>query len=874
MHRPELLAPAGDEASLAAALAAGADAVYFGLDEGLNARARATNFSAATLQDTVDRVHRAGARALLTLNTLVFEAELAWLEGLLRVAATAGVDAVIVQDPAVALLARAVAPTMAVHASTQMTVSSPEAARFAADLGCVRIVAPRELSLPEIARLVAGTPLEVEVFVHGALCVSWSGQCLTSEAWGGRSANRGQCAQSCRLPYTLVVDGRALDTGDVRYLLSPLDQAAFRALPRLVELGVASLKIEGRLKGPTYVATAVGAYARWLDAIAAGEAASPAAQARVRSDVTRLGVAYSRGFGDGFFAGSDHQDLVEGRFPKHRGVLLGVVTEVQRGAVRVDPATRAATGALAVGGSPPAGPVAAPLPPVGGAAAEDARGVPGAPITPFPGLGVGFDTGQPEAEEPGGPIWAVSEAGEGWWLQFSRDNHAIARVAPGDRVWVTHDPRLDAEVERLVGAGEPEGRLGVQVTVSGTAGSPCRVRMVCGGVAVEGDFGTLAPAVGRGLDAAHLADKLGAFGGTPFRLGELQVGDLGAGLHLSPSVLKAARRELVPRLLAAVLGASRHPVAPGPVAAQVVDAARARAARRSWTPPAAPELVVLCRNDAQLDAALAAGLPYVELDWMELSGLGRAVARARAAGAAVGIATVRVHKPGEEAYDRRIAALSPDAVLVRHWAGLVHFASLPDAERPVIHGDFSLNVTNSVTAHHLLAVGADTWTAAHDLDATQLHAVLRNVDPGRVTVVVHHHVAAFHTEHCVYAHTMSSGRDFRTCGRPCEAHRLALRDPTGLDHPVVVDVGCRNTVFEARAGSAARAVGRLREAGVRRFRVELVWESGDEAAAVIAAYRDLLAGRATAAEVLRRVAAHEQFGVTAGTMRTFGTAAP
>src|SRR5690606_12492131 len=204
-RRPELLAPAGDLDSLKAALAAGADAVYFGLDEGFNARARASNFPLDTLEETVGRIHRANARAYLTLNTLVFESELPLLEPVLRRVAEAGVDALIVQDPAVMLLARALCPELELHASTQMTLSSAEGLRFARTLGVTRAVVPRELSVAELERLSGQTDMELEVFIHGALCMSWSGQCLTSEAWGGRSANRGQCAQSCRLPYTLIV---------------------------------------------------------------------------------------------------------------------------------------------------------------------------------------------------------------------------------------------------------------------------------------------------------------------------------------------------------------------------------------------------------------------------------------------------------------------------------------------------------------------------------------------------------------------------------------------------------------------------------------------------------------------------------------------
>jgi putative protease len=301
-----------------------------------------------------------------------------------------------------------------------------------------------------------------------------------------------------------------------------------------------------------------------------------------------------------------------------------------------------------------------------------------------------------------------------------------------------------------------------------------------------------------------------------------------------------------------------------------VDAAVQRRQVTSWQPPVAPELIPLCRNDAQLDAVIAAGLPQVELDWMELVGLTRAVDKARAAGLRVTIATVRVQKPGEDGYDRRIARLKPDGVLVRHWGGLMQFAQLPQADRPAVHGDFSLNVTNSLTAHHLLALGADTLTVAHDLDETQLLALLTRVPAERLTVTVHHHIPTFHTEHCVYAHLLSQGKDFRTCGRPCETHAVSLRDHVGQQHPVIVDVGCRNTVFNAQAQSAAEVVPTLLARGVKRFRVEFVRESEAEARSVLQAWQALLAGALTPTELHRQIEVHEQFGVTSGTMRTLG----
>src|SRR5438093_7837057 len=267
--RPELLAPAGDEERLKAAVAAGADAVYFGLRGGFNARARADNFAAADLPRVFDFLHARGVQGFVTFNTLVFDRELPVAEQALADIARAGADAILVQDLGIARLARQICPGLPLHASTQMTISSAEAAEIAKSLGITRIVLPRELSIDEIRAMAARTDLELECFVHGALCVSWSGQCLTSEALQQRSANRGQCAQSCRMPYDLVVDGRvetARGDEQLKYLLSPRDLAACDLLPQLIEAGICCFKIEGRMKGPEYVANVVDKYRRALDA--------------------------------------------------------------------------------------------------------------------------------------------------------------------------------------------------------------------------------------------------------------------------------------------------------------------------------------------------------------------------------------------------------------------------------------------------------------------------------------------------------------------------------------------------------------------------------------------------------------------------------
>ena len=866
-RKPEVLAPAGDLSALQAALAAGADAVYFGLQEGFNARARTGNFTLADLAATVARIHRAGARAHLAVNTLVFEPELPFVERVLRRAAECGVDALIVQDPAVAVLARAICPDLAVYASTQMTISSAEGSVFAASLGATRVVVPRELSVVEIRRFAEGSALELEVFIHGALCVAWSGQCLTSEAWGGRSANRGQCAQSCRMPYDLVLDGAVRELGDVSYLLSPKDLAGLRAVSDLVAVGVHGLKIEGRQKGAAYVATATTMYRHWVDAVTAEHGPTAADESAVQADLLRTSLVYTRGFGDGFLGGPDHQTLVEGRFPKHRGVFLGRVAQVGREVVVVeqDPDGRPWTGGRAAERPPhaPLGAPAAALRGLGGA--DDASDGPrAAALEPRAGMGVVFDAGCPEDEhEPGGPIFAVEPRRDGWVLRFGQPGPDLTRVAAGQRVWITSDPLIARDTERLPQADEPEGRIAVTLAVHGAVGGPLRVVAHAGHARGEtASVSRLEPAAGGGLTAALLRAKLAAFGGTPFRLATLDLAALAPGLHLPVSELKALRRALVVELLTQIERGPARDVVAGPWAPRLRAAARVvRPAR--WPTLAAPQLIALCRNAEQLEAVIASGAREVELDWMELVGLGRAVERARRVGLQVTLATVRVQKPGEEGYDHRLAVLAPDAVLVRHWGALVHFQQLGDGTaRPLLHGDFSLNVTNSITAAELFERGLDTLTASHDLDRAQLLALLDAAPAERFTIVLHHRIATFHTEHCVYAHLLSEGRDFRTCGRPCEQHEVGLRDHQGRTHTVIVDVGCRNTVFNSEVQSAAELAPALIARGVRRFRVEFVRESQAEAERVLAAYRDLLAGRSTPEESIARAEASAHYGVS------------
>jgi putative protease len=842
-HVPEILAPVGSEEALEAALVSGADVVYLGLSEGFQARARSNAFSLARLPQLVQQVHRAGVKLYLTVNTLVFERELVALEEFLRSVIAAGVDALIIQDPAAALLAHALCPELPLHASTQMTISSAEGARFAASLGISRVVLPRELSAKEVARFTANSPMAAEVFVHGALCMAWSGQCLTSEAFSDRSANRGQCSQACRMPYGLVVDGEPRDLGDMRYLLSPRDLAAHEQLPQLMAAGVHALKIEGRYKNGAYVISAVDSLRNWRDAVARGPSTADSEQ--LERDLFRTRLTYSRGASAGFLAGDDHQSLVEGTSPKHRGIRMGQVRAVRGHTVQ-----------LAVPAS----------------FRERLRA----------GMGVMFEVGDPERDDtPGGPIFSVCwleqrgkplpviDASAQVELGFGDPGPDLTRIKPGVWVWLTGDPQIAREAEHRAKNPSPVGRIPLSLEVSGRDGQTLTVRATATFstrtlTTQTGSVSPLTAARGGGIDDALLRDKLAALGGSPFHLAALERSGLPPGLHLPVSELKQLRRDLVDDLTAQLARAPWRLSSTEPVLPRLRTPAPAIPAR-ALAEEQAPRIVPLCRTAEQLAAVIAAGVTpgdEVELDFMELVGLGAAVRCAREAGLHVTIATIRVQKPGEEGYDRRLASLAPDAVLVRHWGALMHFAERTEHDKPRLHGDFSLNVTNAITAQHVLGLGLDTLTASHDLDREQLLALLDATPRGRVAVTIHHHIATFHNSHCVYAHLLSTGNDYRNCGRPCETHKLALRDFAGHDHPVIVDVGCRNTVFNAQAQSAAPLVPQLRAHGVRRFRVEFVWETAEQVQQTLSSYRALIGGQISPQSALRKVGVHEQYGVT------------
>ena len=835
-HKPEVLAPAGGWECAKAAVENGADAIYFGVGR-FNARVRADNFVADDLPKLMRFLHRRGVRGYVTFNTLIFSDELAEAASELRRIIEAGADAAIVQDVGVARLIREISPDFPIHASTQMTISSASGVRFARELGASLAVLSREVNVRELAAIVArgnadpACALPLELFVHGALCVAYSGQCLTSESLGGRSANRGECAQACRLPYELICDGEKVPLGARRYLLSPRDLCGIEMLPELMRLGVRSLKIEGRLKSPEYVAAITRAYRDCVDRIhsmitdgvPAETLAAFAKQLRERHGYA-LEMAFSRGLHTGWLRGVNNRELVHARFGKKRGVFLGTVSGFGKDGVFVR--------------------LEAPL---------------------KSGDGVVFDAGTPEEKEEGGYVYGVEKArGNGEvFVRFARAGIRWERVRRGDRLWKTADPALASEIRETFAGEQPRWARKVNMRVVAEVGAPLRASCddACGHEVSAEQGDPLVPATNTPATDAWLREQFGRLGGTGYYLDGWEAAISGAPL-VPASVANKLRRALVARLDAARENSVKWTTYPEKNYAEKF-ALRNSGSENESSPPA---LIPVVRELAQLDAALAFGARTIYAEFENPRDYKIAAERAHAVpGAEFWAQPPRVFKQADDEAGilRLVRECGADGFLVRAHEHLYAFAGAR------LRGDFSLNVANHLTAGHFLRErGLERVTASYDMNLEQLRAMLARVPaPEKIEVTLHQHMPMFHMEHCVFCTFLSEGKDFRDCGRPCEKHVVRLRDRTGLEHLVKADAGCRNTVYNARAQTGAEFFDELRGAGVRFFRVEFVDETPELVTEILARYRDLLAGKIDGNALWRGLRLESKLGVTRGTLK-------
>lgn len=794
---PELLAPAGSLDAVRAAVANGADAVYLGAER-FNARDDGAQLTYDELALACRIAHSHGVRVYLTLNTLVKSHELRDCLSHLGECIDRGIDAAIVQDIGLVRLIQQVYPGFEIHGSTQMTVHDVSGAALLHSLGVNRVVIARENSLDDVRSIREAIPeLGLEVFVHGALCISYSGQCLMSGMISERSANRGACAQSCRKDYVLTdaATGAELDRG---YLISARDLAAHEHLPSLADLGIVSLKVEGRKKKPEYVATVAQTYRAALDRVRSGDR-TPVPDAEQRA----LVQIFSRGFTAGLLGGREGKRYVTRTHPDNRGVDVGevVAADARSITVRVTEPIQLRDG---VGFGPP-----------------------GRSDT---GLPVGF------AVES---VRTVSTGADGVVQVIGTPEH----VPVGWRVFRSHHAALMSGARASfasVGTQVARSRSAMHVRVFGSHGAPLKAVFSVGDDdAVVESAVPLAPADRRQLDDVQLREQFGRLGETGFVLGSVESQGLRPGLFLPVSELNRMRQRAVTQLTERVgwRAASameqrgrivEHAVAAVPVTPPGANDHRWVLSASVWT-----------LDDAR--AALAAGATEIVFDPFlrhpappraRIRGLADEVA---ARGSVLRVRTPTIVRPSERRTLEPWLALGLP-ILSGH-AGLA--TALASSGRDVV-ADYAVNAFNPFTVAEFFNRGVRRVVASVELTVQELVALAEPWRGAGLDVVVYGRPEGMTIEHCVLSAAFD--REVTTCRDLCvQSHpNVQLTDPAGYTFPVATDSACRNRLLHSRPVDGSEFVTALWGAGIRGY--HLIFNvAGDPVAEIVTGYRDLLA---------------------------------
>lgn len=788
----ELLAPAGSWNALIAAVANGADAIYLG-GPGYNARQSAENFSRDQISRAVEFAHGRNRKIYITVNTLLRDQEIHSALDYVFELYQRDIDAVIVQDIGLLAAIRELLPDLRVHASTQMTVHNAQGVQLLHQQGVKRVVLARELSWQDIGLIRDCSEPELEVFVHGALCYSYSGQCLFSSMVGGRSGNRGRCAQPCRLPYTLNShSGKQYETKG-RYLLSPSDLSLIEYLPQLVEKGIDSLKIEGRMKRPEYVAIVTRAYRQALDLVASG---GRTAQAGVLQE--QMKRIFNRTFTPGYFDDRVLRRLSTQR-PNNRGVYIGrVVSQDHQGYTRIHLHDE-----LAVGD--------------------------GVDIWVSRGKGPAFIVQHMEVDGQ-----TVQSASSGQTVSLALND----RVSPHDRVFKTHDQKLMASAQSSI---RDTGRqmIAVDVHVKLRAGRPMQVayRTESGWEAAAQSASPAVPAQQNPLDQSVLEDKLGRLGNTLFRLHHLHLDSEGE-LIVPFSEINQMRRTAVEKLTRLVVAKHQRQVE-----ASVFDRNKSQYLAARPRPVGSnsrlPELRVLISSVKAARAALQGG---ADTAYLALEGPGdrrrpragdirQLIGEFEQSGKKVIPVMPRIHKPTDR-FDYGKLALEAECSQVM--AGDLGWIRWCQQNAMRFWTDYNLNVLNSHTVDQLIQWGAVGVCASPELTLTQLQSF---PNLGELELVVYGELVLMVSETCVLYEVLE---EQPRCSHWCRQDSFYLQDEKGYAFPVQGDADCRLSVFNSRTLSMLQDLPGLVKARPAGLRLELRRAELHQVEPIVSVFRSAL----------------------------------
>jgi len=822
MRTSEILLPVGNIDMARAAIHNGADAVYVGAP-GFNARGRSKDFDYTELIEIIQLCHEYNVRVHIALNILIFENELPTVTQLVADLIALKPDAFIIQGVGLVKIIRAIAPDMRIHASTQMTVTNHEAIALLDDLQIQRFVLGREVSMDEMKIIRANTEKELEVFVHGALCVAYSGQCFTSEGIGGRSANRGQCAQSCRLEYEMLVDDQSHQLKDLTYLVSPKDLCGIGEIDQLKKIGIDSFKIEGRLKSPEYVAQAAHSYREAVDA-ADFNAES------LQKLKNQLSLTYSRGFFSGWLNGVNHQELVDGTYSAHRGLHLGQIIERQNKKIVVKIA-------------------------------------PNFKHELNPGMGV-LIAFEDEALNFGAQIAEVYAQDQNYIITLWDAPEMMRLVKLKElrpQIFINSDPKLDRQLQQSFTVREKLKKVPTSFSLRIKQNHGIEVKIQQADIAFL-YTSQIVPQVAQNqpLIIDSVKEVFSQLGATAMAMAQFEC-ELDANLFLPNKILKELKREAIEAFLK--FKNERQQVLVNIEQAQALLKTDKTISSSENT----PRLNIMLRERAQVVSLLEilqelpqlrSSLNYVILDFEFGRDFTPSVNDLREHGLLVAIATTRILKPKEYHNFKIIEVANPDAVLVRNLGAINYFKN----KSFKLLGDFSLNATNHITVDYLLNKGLESLCASYDLNSVQLQDMLEHSDKSKIEINIHQYMPLFHMEHCVFAAFLSNGTSFRDCGKPCEKHKVELKDPYGNTHSLKADQECRNTMFSGAAQSALTLVPQLREMGVTNFRLEFLNESKDLMSKKLQTYITSLTQNIIDEKMIQALNTTEKYGLTEGTL--------
>ncbi len=804
---PELLAPAGDFTALRAALAAGADAIYVG-GKHFSARQNAINFKAAELQAATELVHLQGKKIYVTANTLVADTELARAVDYVAELYNYGVDAVIVQDLGLIRLLRKYLPDFPIHASTQMTVHNLEGLLFLKSLGIKRVVLARELPEREVALLAAATEMELEVFSHGALCISYSGQCLMSSMIGGRSGNRGHCAQPCRMEYQLVNEkGQVLTPpGGGNHLLSPKDQALAALLPNLCRAGVASLKIEGRMKRPEYVYTVVGIYRRLLDRYAQ----NPAGYHTQEEDLQDLAQAFNRGFSSGFFGGNQNSRIMGFNRPNNRGVYLGRISRVDQ---QLGEVTLKLAGELTLGDE----------------------------IEVWVSDGGRVATGVKKLFQK---KQEVNTAGPGEEVSFP----CPGKIKVKDRVYKVFSQKLQQEVADQTDSRSLDLKVPCFAKVTGQLNDSLKLVLTDdrGNKGMGESQVPLQAAQKRPLTKEVLEEQLGRMGNTAYKLIKIE-SQLEESLMLPLSELNFVRRIALEQLNEARLAVYRRKLVElsGLVCLEKESGANKEVENHSGK-VIKNQISVWVGDVAGLAAALKAGGDLFYIGGEELTGfrwteaaLKEALALVRAKNKKLVYALPRINRISEAewlkgSYDAA-TNLPFDGIMISE-LGSYH-KMLHDSLQP-LYINYPLNLFNHQAIFSLDQARVQQAALSPELALKQMGKLRKKIKHLPLEILVQGPLELMLTEYCPLKTIL--GNESQACPKHCRQQGYALRDRLRMDFPIYMDQFCRMHLLNCVDHCLYGELGQLFEVGKLTWRLDLRIFSSREVGVFVAAYHRAL----------------------------------